>query len=286
MPLLGTFGGASVNGFSQISKIGYPVGQILFTSSGTWTVPTGVTKITVLAIGGGAGFRSIDTPRGCSGAVTGWVNNLTVTPGQAVTVVVGDGGGLGGPAAGGMSYIQFGGVTWCQVPGGALYSTSGTLIASGGTYDLGVLGGASGTTGQGYSGGTGRANSTAGAGGGAGGYYASGASGVLTNISRGNTGGGGTGGYLAAGGGVDVFGLPASYSASFVPTFGNGNGFQGSTKGTSNWDGTVTRNYGGGGGGTPSGGSTQGGNGAVRIIWGPGRAYPGTLTLDQTEVAW
>jgi hypothetical protein len=38
-------------------------------------------------------------------------------------------------------------------------------------------------------------------------------------------------------------------------------------------------------GGSSSGNAvnTQGSGGAVRIIWGTGRAFPATLTIDQTQ---
>lgn len=96
-------------------------GSAVYTSSGnyTWVAPTGVTKVSIVAIGGGASAGR--------GGSLGYKNNLTVTPGSSYTVVVGnanatsrfectvkgsggavscapfyvgDGGGLGGTSAG------------------------------------------------------------------------------------------------------------------------------------------------------------------------------------------
>lgn len=262
MPLLGSFGAGSAKGFGS-SDSGIPVGQVLFTSSASWTVPAGVTNISVVSIGGGAGYRSIDTVRACGGGGLNYVSSLPVTPGQVVTVVVGSGGGLSGPSAGGVSLIQYAGTNYCTANGGSVAS-AGTIAAGG--------------TGM-YPGGSGQASSAGayGSGGGAAGYTGRGGNGVLTNVSTAGVGGGGGGGYNGAGGGTDVLGAGGSGTARFAI----GDGFQGSTGGGQGY--VQTRTYGGGGGGTSSG-NTYGGNGAVRIIWGPGRAYPATLTLDQPEV--
>jgi hypothetical protein len=71
-------------------------GQIqsqLFTSSGSWTAPTGVTKVKAIVIGGGGGGARDSCGGGYSGAGAGYaIGVYTVTPGTAYTVTVGTGG--------------------------------------------------------------------------------------------------------------------------------------------------------------------------------------------------
>ena len=72
-----------------------------FTASGSWTVPTGVTKVWVTMIGGGgggAGTGSYLGEAGKHGAVTDQI--LSVTAGASVSYTIGA-GGAGGAAGGG-----------------------------------------------------------------------------------------------------------------------------------------------------------------------------------------
>lgn len=79
-----------------------PVGQQQYASagSGTFVVPTGVTSICVVVIGGGAGSASnVDGigsayRAGSSGALC-YRNNVSVTPGQSIAYTVGGGGAAG-----------------------------------------------------------------------------------------------------------------------------------------------------------------------------------------------
>lgn len=68
----------------------------LFTSSGTWTVPTGVTRVNVIVIGGGGGGAGATAGLpfgGRHGGVGGLASgNYSVTPGSSITVTVGVGG--------------------------------------------------------------------------------------------------------------------------------------------------------------------------------------------------
>jgi hypothetical protein len=76
----------------------YTLNQQLFDTPGTytWTVPSGVTSITAGAIGGGgAGAQNSLGGSGGGGAFLDYVNALTVTPGQQLTVTVGAGGTTG-----------------------------------------------------------------------------------------------------------------------------------------------------------------------------------------------
>jgi len=66
------------------------VGSQLFESSGTFTVPAGVTKVHVCCVGGGGrGSPVVDQARsGGAGGACAYKNNIAVTPGQQITVVV------------------------------------------------------------------------------------------------------------------------------------------------------------------------------------------------------
>ena len=224
-----------------------PAGQIVFNTSGTtnWTVPAGVTSICCVCV----------QANGNAPATTVTVASTVVC--QALNASrIGDGGGDGG-ARGNASFD----------------SAAGYWRAGGG----GGTGGYAGTGGRGAT--PGSLSATAGAGGGGGGGSA-----------------GGFGGQTvpgANGGGVGVLGQGANGGAGAL--FGSAGGAGSGGSGIQ---------YGGGGGGaanTPTNTATPGGalsyknniavtpgstivisigasNGAVRIIWGTGRAYPSTNT--------
>ncbi len=88
------------------ASVAYYEKQEIFTSSGTWTAPLSVTKVNVLAVGGGAGGAAgarigagaTATPGGGgAGGTAVFVRGVPVTPGVTYTVTVGAGGtgGLG-----------------------------------------------------------------------------------------------------------------------------------------------------------------------------------------------
>lgn len=66
----------------------------LFTSSGSWTVPAGVTRIRATVVGGGGGgAATLDNTNFSAGGPGGVaIGDLTVTPGASLTVTVGAGG--------------------------------------------------------------------------------------------------------------------------------------------------------------------------------------------------
>ena len=66
-----------------------PAGQQSYTSAGsfTWTAPAGVTSVCVVCVGAGG---NESTAAGDGGGGLGWKNNISVTPGQSYTVVVGN----------------------------------------------------------------------------------------------------------------------------------------------------------------------------------------------------
>ena len=70
----------------------------IFTSSGNFTVPAGVTELTVLGVGGGAGGST--SSGGGAGVVPSYITT-TVTPGAVIAVGIAGGGAGGGVGAAG-----------------------------------------------------------------------------------------------------------------------------------------------------------------------------------------
>lgn len=162
--------GTVLSGFSNMQ---------VFTSSGTFTVPAGVTKVKVTVVGGGGGGSSYGGYGGAGGGGTAIRIISGLTPGGTVSVTVG-GGGAGGNTAG--SAGATGGTSsfgaFCSATGGA-----GQLggngqnglggIGSGGDLNFAGSAGAGSTGGSSFMGGggtylTGRAGRAYGGGGGGG----------------------------------------------------------------------------------------------------------------------
>ena len=262
-------------------------GEISFTEPGTydWECPANVTSVCVVAVGGGSGGDNGWGLHSGGGGGLGWKNNITVTPGNSYTVVVGAGGvgasqdySSGEGTAGENSYFN----SLTTVKGGGGSDSGGDYVGDGG-----------GNGGNGVT-----PIAVGGGGGGAGGYSGNGGDGGYTGAGSAGAGGGGGGGakgvygstgsgseeYAGKGGGVGINGEGASGAGGQDSTnnrdgqFGSGGGPQGGVE------------YGGGG---PMGpqvelgqifgrGGHNGGAGAVRIIWGANRSFPATLTSNQT----
>jgi len=286
-----------------------PVGGALFRNTSgatasvsaythTWTVPDLVTSVSVVCIGGGGGGMVYSynnsyiqyAMNGGGGGALAWLNDITVTPGESISIQVGAYGTYGyyttGSRAGGDSFFK--NASTINAGGGSpgRYNTtiSGgtkTISTSYGTYGGGD-GGDSVNLGY-YSGPSG--------GGGAGGYSGDGGDGKAGTATGDNgAGGGGAGGAGATGtyayhisgggGGVAPYGEGTSGSGGSAGEAGGGSGGDDSSVPT-NVNGTqVGGNYGGGGGGKSSnywgGHAGNGGQGVVRVIWGSGRAFPST----------
>ena len=241
----------------------------------TWTAPSGVTSVSIAAIGGGGG--GCYTWAVCGGAGGGlvWANGVPVTPGASYTIQAGNGGCWSGSTGGCSCFPNF------LARGGACGCCSGCYVL-GGSYTSGC--GSFGTVAY---------PSTAGGGGGGGGYCnnqcwsansgytgchgGGGSSGAAHSSTYGSGGGGGTG---ICGQGTNGACGNAGYSHQ------TGSGGQGGSNGTCGnpgepWSNGVGNGYGcggnyggGGGGGGTSHGGGWGGRGAVRIMWGGGRSYP------------
>lgn len=243
-------------------------GQQVFTSSGSFTVPAGVTEICAVAVGAGkkgtnGNWSSSTGGDGGAGATLSYINALSVTPGESLTVTV----GTFATASSGESSL--------------LRSTTALLAARAGGQSSGQV-----NVGTSFAGGAGanNAGSTSGGGGGAGGYSGTGTAGKTSGSSTAATGGAASGGGQGdGGGGVGLLGEGSSGTASSAGGIGGSGGANGGTGATG--AGGAGGAYGGGGAGGGIAGSTNhpggaGGYGAVRIIWGAGRSYPSTNTGD------
>lgn len=289
----------TINASINANKTPAAPGQIVYTSSGTFTVPTGVTSLSCVVVGGGGGSTGCSGASQYSGAGGGGgglaYGTFPVTAGSTVTVRVGAGGTAGTnvndstnkAGTGGGSGIIYGG-NFMLIAYGGRGGTYGTdTYAAGGRYFRSsqvTLGGG----GYGGTGGRGRINNGGGGGGGAGGYGDKGGDGGNGNNgtgSYGRNGGGGGGQGQTIGGeqnnggggvGLDGQGSDGPGGSGREP---GGGGSGGSGGGKAGIGGT----YGGGAGGpeddTNRSGSV-GGAGGVRIIWGSGRSYPSTNTAD------
>ena len=247
-------------------------GQQAYTTPGTytWTAPAAVTSICVVCVGGGGGGGNGSS--GSSGAGGGgalaYANNIAVTPGANYTVVVGAAGPYGSTSPGGNSRFET-----LVIAGGGNSGNATTNRSLGGTVIAGTggAGGNGGTFGGLYGVGGGGAGGYSGAGGN-GTYYGSWPTAGSGGGGGGASGGSGGPGDGFGGGGVGIYGQGADGAISGKWGTAGGGG-SGGTSGGAGSGGT----YGGGAG---YGGGAAGG-GAVRIIWGPNRAFPSTNTADQ-----
>jgi hypothetical protein len=289
-----------------------PAGQQEYTVPGvySWVAPTGITTVSVVCVGGGAGGYA---GSGGAGGELRYINNVSVTPGQSYEVKVGGGGRHfltddqdRGNASSFSSVIQANGggipYNWPDGPNTDLTNNSKRVAGFGGTGFLGGLGGYGNLAGI-YGGGGGGAGGYAGVGG-------KGTDGGLGNATAGQGGAGGGGGtsgvpyngenggpIQGSGGGVGLLGEGSSGAAGSnfsnldsVTAAINGGGGSGGSRSAKFWPGQQIDNtsqadmrYGGGGGSGGNGNiSNAGASGAVRIIWagnsGTLRAYPSTGT--------
>lgn len=237
-----------------------PPGESTYINPGsyTWTVPAGVSTISLVAVG---------SSRNGHGGDLVWANDIPVTPGQAVNVVVGYLGTGGYPAPDYPTSVSLN-----RPGGGAIDITSGVNGAStveglSSNYRINA-GGRAGT-------------GTNAGGGGAGGYTGSGGAGGNSNgppsALQGQAGVGGAGGGGARqgnGGGVGLYGKGANGAG----TSGGANYSHG-VGGSGGQSGSLGGKY---GGGKVSDTYNYVGNGAVRIIW-PGnlRQFPSTRTQPE-----
>ena len=254
-------------------------GEAVFTTPGTiqWTVPDGVFAVSAVAIGAGASSFQY----GGNGAGLGWKNDIPVTPGDVITIVVGAAGTpsqRGNYVAGGDSYFKS--ISLVAGLGATTGSTTGSQVSTAARAGFAGDGGGAGGLG-GYGGG------------GTGGYAGNGGDGCISNGNAGNNatdgaggagGGGGVGEQAggAGGGGVAPYGQGTNggRGTSTTGTNGAGGGISGSG-GETGGNSTTSKGgnggkYGAGSGAVPPIGSAPSiaGQGVVRLVWGYDRRFP------------
>lgn len=224
------------------------VNTTTFTSSGSWTAPSGTSSIsTLLIVGGGGGGSGGAGAGGSGGGGAAQYTNVSVTPGTTYSIVVGAGGSAGGWYVIGGNGVQSSAFGYTQnggYPGGP---------ADSGSTATPYLNG--GNSGNGYTGGAGNNQTHSGAGIGGGGAGAAGNGGAYS----GSTGGNGgspfysslTTSYYGGGSGGGNYGSGASGS--------NPGGGAGTSTGTSNPSGITAGAANTGGGGGAQGYSNSGG---------------------------
>ena len=258
-------------------------GQQAYTTAGTYTftVPAGVTSISMVCVGGGAATGTSNS----AGGTLSYVNNVSVSGGTEFTVVVGAGGvarfDLGGNSS--VTNVSTSTVS-CRARGGGVATPANVGTAfSGGNSDPATGGGGGGAAGYSAAGGNGEelfADGVAGTGGSGGGGAGGWADYTYYSPEEGLFYGGG------GGGGVGIVGTGAN-GAGGVYASNSGGGGGGGGSGGSNGTAGAGLNAGNGGafGGAGAYYGTQqntgaegsvgtGAGGAVRIIWGAGRSYP------------
>lgn len=214
-----------------------------FTTSGSWTVPCGVTSVTIgLWGGGGAGGGSSINNSGGSGGGGGAyvVNTFAVSSGQVISYTIGAGGiGTNGNGASGTSSTLSG-------PFGAMSAGFGT--GGGANQGAAGLGGTTGSGGTITNGSNGNPGSSAGANGGAGGNGGSGGLGSINAPGQDGTipGAGGGGGERT--GSASKGGNGASGQVSFsytvvMPTVNAGSSQSVCAGGIVNLSGSLTGSF-------------------------------------------
>ncbi len=279
-------GGGSSGGGAGSSSVSDGASSI-FTASGSWTAPAGITSVDVAVWGAGGGSGYYSGGAGGGGAYSR-KNAISVTPGNSYTVTVGAGGN---ETVGGDSWFSATNVVLAKGGGLGVYGFNG-----GGPPCTGGAGGsaAAGVGDVKYSGGNGGTGDCYG-GMGAGGGGGAGSSSDGANGSGATYGAGGTGNSGGHGGtgvghnippttnswGENIGGGAGSWSY-YLPAY-HPRGGRGEVRiyynGASGGDG----DSGSSGGGAGSGGSSQGG-GATNS----GARSAGTLADDATvgSVAW
>lgn len=274
---------------------------VTFTSSGTFTVPAGVTSVDYLVVGGGgSGGSSVNTlvygGAGGGGAGGFRTGTLSVTPGASLTVTVGAGGtsatasSVAIPGNSGASSV-FSTITAAGGGGGSVYGLLGVAGGSGGggcgkSDGTPCTGGAGNTPStspsQGNNGGTGGGTGTSnapdyGAGGGGG----AGAVGVAGSTTAGGNGGAGTASAIS-GSSVTYAGGGGGGTYNGGGTLGVGGSGGGGAAGHSAGTAGTANTGGGGGGSNNAAASGAGGSGVVIISY----VSPAQTIKFQPDLVW
>lgn len=253
---------------------------VSFTAVGaeSWTVPSGVTSITITAYaGGGAGGGPATDSSGGSGAAV--ISTMTVQPGDVVTVYVGAGGATGteGGGGGGLTYLGDGASNFVIAGGGGgggsgpgTSGNGGNAGSPGGDGTVGT-GGAAGDNGAGGAAGTGPISAP---------YGETAGNAFVDIVSNGSGSGGIGGGYTPTGGGAGGAGISTGIGdggngAYIYGAGGGGGGYGGGGGGGIGGNGTSAPFGSGGGGGGGSTGPTGTTTISVAPLGGPGAGGTG-----------
>lgn len=208
--------GITVSGATGAVTVSASAGGInsqVFTSSGTFTIPSGVTKLKMTIVGGGGNGRGgTDVSNGGGGGGGAAIKYLTgITPGNTLTVTVGAAAGTSSVASGTQS------ITTVSATGGSTPTVTQTAgvggVGSNGDLNIKGAGGGPGITisqgsggctyaiglsGEGGSSilGGGAANRTGDGAGSAGGNYGGGGSGTVSTAGTSYSGGAGAAGVV------------------------------------------------------------------------------------------
>ncbi|MGO4822428.1 MULTISPECIES: LamG-like jellyroll fold domain-containing protein [unclassified Flavobacterium] len=214
--------------------LGHAQGQQTFNTSGSFTVPTGITSITIetWGAGGKGGTRTTNGGSGGGGGGAYARKTMTVTPGTAYTVTVG--AGSTSNADGGDSW--FNNLTTVLAKGGRSVTENNSSGAAGGDATSCV-----------------------------GDFAFSGGNGANASASKSGGGGGSSAGN-------NTKGVNSLNASGAIAPIGGGNG--GNARSVNDGNGTIGSSPGGGGGGAyrVSSGTRNGGfgaNGRVVVTWGP-----------------
>jgi len=271
-------------------------------ATGTFTIPSGVSSVSVLVVGGGGG-GGFDGGGGGGGGGVYQNSNLSVTAGNSYQVKVGGGGpAINGYVGGTFCTGGWGSTVVGCLSGGGNGSAFGSISASGGGGGGGIEsnGGAdsnAAATTRGGGGGGGSQNSKSGATSGGAGAFSGGAS----SDGSGNAGGGGassiaagssTGNTLAGNGATGVTanldslvygsgGGGGSYNNTNVAPGGSGAGSGGANSLTAT---KPVANRGGGGGGGGSGAVTASSGAAGIVILRYALSGSATLSIPAAPI--
>ncbi len=260
--------------------------------SGGYLVPSGVTEVEVLVVaggGGGSGGGNGGAGGGAGGLV--YISNYAVTPGERISVTVGDGGAavVTGNSGNDGANSVFNNITAIGGGGGGNAAAGRNGGSGGGGWQTGNTAGGSSTqtttndgytsTGWGNAGGQGGSGAPyqGGGGGGAGAVGVAGkGSGGISSIPTGGNGGigkaytiadGSTSVYYSGGGGGGV--VESGSSSTDTGQGGSGGGGRGGYNSSGSYVEPVagTANTGGGGGGGRNDGAGAAGGSGVVIVY-------------------